>query len=326
MRHRSPARCAALASALITAVTWTLAGVAQTAGPVEGQATEAPAARNSDSDCPLPTSTIRLGPGDLLELKVFNAPELGSTLRVSSAGEITVALIGSLRVAGLTPEQAQSQIERRFRDGGFLRDPHVSILVKEFASQGISVLGEVAHPGVYALLGTPRLLDAIAVAGGTTPRAGKVVLVMHRSNPNSAEKIPLARDAEQVSTQNIELHPGDTLVVSRAGIVYVSGDVHTPGGFVMDQNENLTVLQAIALAQGLNPTASLSSARIIRREAGALKELPVELKLIMAAKSPDIELKDDDVLFIPNSASKSVARKSLESIVQVATGLAIYRR
>jgi polysaccharide export outer membrane protein len=115
-------------------------------------------------------------------------------------------------------------------------------------------------------------------------------------------------------------------VVSRAGIVYVSGDVHTPGGFAMDQNENLTVLQAIALAQGLNPTASLDSARLIRREAGALKEIPVQLKQMMEAKAPDMALKDQDVLFVPNSTSKSAARKTLESIVQVATGLAIYRR
>jgi polysaccharide export outer membrane protein len=245
---------------------------------------------------------------------------------VSGEGEITVALIGSLKVAELTPERAQTEIEQRFRDGGYLRDPHVSILVKEFASQGISVLGEVTHPGVYPLLGTPRLLDAIAAAGGTTARAGKTVVVTHRSSSGAPQTIFLSREAEQVSTQDIELRPGDTVVVSRAGIVYVSGDVHTPGGFAMDQNENLTVLQAIALAQGLNPTASLDSARLIRREAGALKEIPVQLKQMMQAKAPDMALKDQDVLFVPNSTSKSAARKTLESIVQVATGLAIYRR
>jgi len=281
--------------------------------------------RQSDSAIE-PSASIRIGPGDLLELKVFGAPELGSTVRVSGEGEITVALIGSVKIAELTPEQAQTEIEQRFRDGGYLRDPHVSVLVKEFASQGISVLGEVTHPGVYPLLGRPHLLDAIAAAGGTTARAGKTVVITHRSSSGAPQKIFLSRDAEQASTQDIELRPGDTVVVSRAGIVYVSGDVHTPGGFAMDQNENLTVLQAIALAQGLNPTASLGSARIIRRQAGTLKEIPVALKEIMEAKSPDLELQDADVLFVPNSASKSAARKSLESIVQVATGLAMYRR
>ncbi len=271
-------------------------------------------------------SAIRVGPGDLLEVKVFNSPELGSTVRVSGEGEITLALIGSINIAGLTPERAQTEIEKRFRDGGYLRDPRVSILVKEFASQGISVLGEVTHPGVYPLLGTPRLLDAIAAAGGTTARAGKTVVVTHRNDSDTPQKVLLSRDAEQASTQNIDLRPGDTVFVSHAGIVYVSGDVHTPGGFMMDQNENLTVLQAIALAQGLNPTASLGNTRIIRRESGMLKEIPVAMKQIMEAKAPDVQLQDADVLFVPNSTSKSAARKSLESIVQVATGLAIYRR
>ncbi|HKT25780.1 MAG TPA: polysaccharide biosynthesis/export family protein, partial [Terriglobales bacterium] len=121
----------------------------------------ATASRSVDSAIDRSASAIRIGPGDLLELKVFGAPELGSTVRVSGAGEINVALIGTIKTAGLTPEQAQTEIERRLRDGGYLRDPHVDILVKEFASQGISVLGEVTHPGLYPLLGSPRLLDAI---------------------------------------------------------------------------------------------------------------------------------------------------------------------
>ena len=180
------------------------------------------------------------------------------------------------------------------------------------------------HPGIYPLLGSPRLLDAIAAAGGTTVRAGKTAIVTHREVPTSSQIVAL--DGENTRQQNVALQRGDTVVVRRAGIVYVSGDVKSPGGFVMDNNERLTVLQAIALAQGLNPTASVRNVRIIRRQSGSLREVPVELRRIMAAKSDDIELQDEDVLFIPNSASKSAARRSLDSIVQVATGLAIYRR
>ena len=136
----------------------------------------------------------------------------------------------------------------------------------------------------------------------------------------------LPTDFTQIVQQNVFLKPGDTVMVSSAGIIYVSGDVKTPGGYVMNSDENLTVLQALALAQGLNPTASTKNVRIIRRNAGELKQIPVELKQIMAAKAPDIRLESEDVLFVPNSASKSAARRSLESIVQVATGMAIYRR
>jgi|SRR5215468_8692464 len=269
---------------------------------------------------------LHLGPGDLIELRVFGAPELSGTLRISGEGEITVPLVGATKVAGLTAEETQKDLEQRLVSGGFLRDPHVNILVKEFASQGISVLGEVAKPGIYPLLGSPRLFDALSAAGGTTNRAGKMINIVHREHPSAGNVILLSRDPKQALAQNVFLRPGDTVMVSRAGIVYVSGDVKTPGGYVMNNDDTLTVLQALALAQGLNPTASTKNVRIIRRKDGKLEEIPVELKQIMVAKAPDIALENEDVLFVPNSASKSAARKSLESIVQVATGLAIYRR
>lgn len=289
------------------------------AKPAENESTTA-----ANPDIPRPD--LPLGPADLLEIKVYGVPELNETVRVSNAGEITMSLIGALKVAGLTAEEAQTQLEQRLLSGGFLRDPHVNILVKEFATQGISVLGEVSHPGIYPMLGSNRLYDAIAAAGGATNRAGKMIYITHRDRPSAGEAIILSRDPKEVFQQNVFLRPGDTILISRAGIVYVSGDVKTPGGYVMDNNENLTVLQAIALAQGLNATASTKNVRIIRRGSGTLQEIPVELKQIMQAKSPDIALENEDVLFVPNSASKSAARKSLESIVQVATGLAIYRR
>ena len=277
---------------------------------------------------PLPESTnVRIGAGDLLDIRVFGAPELSETLRVSSAGEVTLPLAGAMKMAGKTAEEAQTDVEQRLIAGGFLRDPHVNILIKEFASQGISVLGEVSHPGIYPMLGSRSLFDAIAAAGGTTNRAGRTVVIAHRNAQTRKETtIVLSKTAQDSAKQNVELQPGDTVIVSKAGIVYVSGDVKTPGGYLLDNNENLTVLQAIALAQGLNPTASSRNVRIIRRNSGKLEEIPIELKQIMQAKSPDVPLENEDVLFVPNSASKSAARRSLESIVEVATGLAIYRR
>jgi polysaccharide export outer membrane protein len=269
---------------------------------------------------------LRIGSGDLLEIKVYGSPELSNTVRVSDAGEMTMPLIGAVEVSGLTAEEAQKRVEQRLVGGGFLRDPQVNILVKEFATQGISILGEVVKPGVYPLLGSRRLFDAVSIAGGTTIRAGNTVVITHRDQPSTPEVVTLARDPKEAARQNIKLIPGDTVMVVKSGIVYVSGDVRTPGGYAIESNESLTVLQAIALAQGLNPTASTKNVRIIRKNSGVLQEIPVELKEIMQAKAPDVALQNDDVLFIPSSASKSAARRSLESIVQVATGLAIYRR
>jgi polysaccharide export outer membrane protein len=285
-----------------------------------------PASSVPAESSPVQPPDLRIGAGDLLDVHIYGAPELSESLRVSNGGDVSMPLIGTVRIAGLTTAQAQNEIERLYVKGAYLRNPHVNILVKEFATQGVSVLGEVTKPGIYPLLGSRRLYDVISEAGGTTTRAGKVISITHRAEPGKPELVAISNDPALVARANVDIQPGDTVMVSKSGIVYVTGDVKLPGGFVMEQNENLTVLQAIALAQGLNSTASLKSVRVIRRSGGKLEEIPVELKQIMAAKSPDIALKNEDVLLVPNSASKSAARRSLESIVQVATGVAIYRR
>jgi polysaccharide export outer membrane protein len=212
------------------------------------------------------------------------------------------------------------------KDGGFLRDPHVSIFVKEYVTQGISVMGEVARPGVYPLLGVRRLFDALSSAGGTTSKAGKVVSITHRENPNVPQLITLSNDPTKSSAGNVEILPGDTIVVSKAGIVYVVGEVVKPSGFVMENNESLTVLQALALAEGLGRTASANGAKIIRKSPDGLKEIPVPLKKILEGKATDVPMQGEDVLFVPASAGKNATRRTLEALVQTATGLAVYRR
>jgi polysaccharide export outer membrane protein len=123
---------------------------------------------------------------------------------------------------------------------------------------------------------------------------------------------------------NVEVRPGDTVVISKAGIIYVVGDVKDPAGIVME-TPHLSVLQAIALAHGTNSTAKLSASKVIRNTPNGPQEIPIPLNKILATQSPDIPLKAGDILYVPNSVAKSVARRSLDSIVQVATGLAIYR-
>ena len=125
---------------------------------------------------------------------------------------------------------------------------------------------------------------------------------------------------------NISVQPGDTVVVSKAGMVYVIGAVKEPTGIILD-NPHFTVLQAIAMAHGTNPTASLKSTKLIRKAStSSPQELPIPLDTILSAKSPDLELQPDDIVFVPNSAAKTVASRSLEAIVQTATGIAIYGR
>ena len=127
---------------------------------------------------------LQISAGDLLDLNVFDTPELSTKLRVDEHGAVTLPVAGALPVQGLTAEQAGQAIEARFREMNILKDPHVSVTVLEYATQGVTVLGEVKNPGVYPLLGAHGLLDLISAAGGETTSAGKAVTVIHRDDPN----------------------------------------------------------------------------------------------------------------------------------------------
>ncbi len=268
-------------------------------------------------------SELLIGSGDLLQISVEGAPEFMHEVRVSREGQITLPMIGKITVGGLSASQAQDLIATRLRDGKYFRDPQVNVFAKEYATQGISVLGEVTKPGIYPLLGTHTLFDAISAAGGVTPKAGKKVMIMRRGE-TEAQVVEMPIGIQDWSHSNVEVKPGDTVMVSKAGIVYVVGDVKLPGGFVME-NSKMTVLQAIALAQGTNPTASLGKAKLIRKSAsGEQKETPIALNKIYSAKNPDMPLEAEDILFIPNSKAKTGFRKGLDTIISTASGMAVY--
>ena len=129
----------------------------------------------------------------------------------------------------------------------------------------------------------------------------------------------LSNDANESAKNNIEIFAGDTILVSRAGVVYVSGDVHKPGGVIMDNGSEMTVLQAMAMAEGANPTAALNKAKLIRRTPNGPMEIPLALKSMFASKAPDLPLQAEDIIFVPNSAAKSAGKRSLDAIIQAAT-------
>ncbi len=266
-----------------------------------------------------------IGAGDLLDVSVFGAPEYEKQVRVSGSGEISLPMVGAVHVAGLTASQAEALLAKTLADGQLFNDPRVSVFIKEYATQGVSVLGEVQKPGIYPLLGARTLFDAISAAGGTTPKAGKVVTITKRDRPQQPETVTLAFDANGGMSSNVAVHPGDTVVVTKAGIVYVVGDVRRPSGIVMENSE-LTVLQAIAKAEGTNPTAALANARLIRKSADGQHEIPVDLKKILQSKAPDLQLRPNDILFVPNSAAKTAGKRGIEAVLQTVTGIAIYGR
>jgi polysaccharide export outer membrane protein len=277
-------------------------------------------ARSSDSE-------VRIASGDLLQVNVFGtdfscgASNTGCEVRVNDAGDIVLPLVGSARVAGLTVANAEQVIATRLSEGKFFNNPQVTVIQKDYATQGISVLGEVQKPGTYPLLGPHTLLQAISVAGGTTVKAGHDVMIIHNHTHKPTEHV----DLSSVSAGTAQIFPGDTLLVSKAGIVYVVGDVRQPSGIVMERT-GLTILKAIAMAQGTGPNAALKDATLIRNVKGSRQQIPVSIRNILENKAPDLELQAEDILFIPTSVAKSATKRGLEAILQTATGIAIYGR
>jgi polysaccharide export outer membrane protein len=243
---------------------------------------------------------------------------------VDEHGNISLPLAGVLSVSGMTAEQAGLAIEAQLRQTDVLKDPHVAVTVLEYATQGVTVVGEVKNPGVYPLLGSHGLLDLISAAGGVTPNAGKAVTVTHRADPDHPVVVQVESKPGSTAALKVDINPGDTVMVSHAGIVYVVGDVGKPGGFLIENNDRLTVLQAIALAQGTNKTAALNKSKLIRKTETGRQEMPVPLKKILSNNVADVTLADGDILFIPTSQAKNAAYRGMETALQMATGVVVY--
>jgi len=271
---------------------------------------------------PLPHSNARLGVGDLIEVVVFGVPDLSTKSRISGSGDLYLPLIDYVHVADLSTDEAQELIQKRLEDGGFVRNPHVSIFVNEAASQSITVLGEVNRPGPYIANGERRLFDVISAAGGLSEKAGRVVTVEHRDTPGEKVELHLSSNLSDDGKSNVDVFPGDTIIISRAGIVYVVGDVNHPSGFMID-DVNLTVLKALALAGGSTRTSALNKTKILRQTPSGVQEIPVNLKKVMYAKAPDLPLVKGDVLFIPGSSAKAAAYRTGEAAMSMSTALAV---
>ncbi len=279
-------------------------------------------AKPAVKDVPDQSTTMRLGPGDLIEVSVYNVPELSSKVRISNAGDIYLPLVDYVHVDGLTQEEAQSLIQKRLSDGGFVRSPHVTIFVDDAASQGVTILGEVTKPGIYPDTADHKLYAVISQAGGFNAAASRKIAIIRRNHPEPI-RIELPRNLADDTSGNIDIEPGDTITVPRAPIIYVVGDVGRPAGLLVD-NGSLTVLQALALAGGTNRTAKLSAARILHKSATGMSETKVEIKKMLEAKVPDVTLQADDILFIPVSGGKVMAGRTFEAAMSVATALTIY--
>jgi polysaccharide biosynthesis/export protein len=267
-------------------------------------------------------SLLHLGPGDLVEISVYNVPELSTKARVGNSGDVYLPLIDYVHVGGLTIDEAQTLIQKKLEDDGFVRGAHVTVLLDESASQGVTILGEVNRPGIYPAIGERKLYDFISAAGGFSTTAGRKVSIVRESSGDGIITLNLPRNLADDLKDDIEILPGDTISVPRAPVIYVVGDVGHPSGLLVD-NGSLTVLQALALAGGANHTAKMSGVRIIRKGANGMTETRVPLKKILEAKAPDLTLQADDILFVPLSGVREATSQGLNAAISAATGLAV---
>ena len=324
-------------------------------------------AKTAGSATEAQTRESRIGPDDLLNITIFEAPEMNCTVRVSAGGEISLQLLGAVHAAGLTSRELESVLQGSLH-GTYMKDPHVGVFVQELQSHPVSVVGAVKMPGVFQIRGTKTVIEILSMAEGLADDAGDTVLVMHgpeyagSGSPDGPELAPTETVAASSSREvfprmygsqptapekkgeieevnlkallgsggsalNVPVRPGDIVKVPRAGIVYVVGEVKKPGGFVLRNNENISVLQALALAEGATHTSATSHARIIRTDpaTGSRTEIPMNLSNIFSGKSPDTLLQPRDIVFVPNSAAKSVFYRSSEAALQTAAGVAIYK-
>ena len=263
--------------------------------------------------------------GDMLDIEVFESADLSTKVRVGEDGEVLMPLAGKIHLQGLSVADASAVIRTRLMERRFVKDPKVTVNVTEYATRGVSVLGEVKKPGIYTAMGSHRLNEYLSLAEGLTQQAGTQVSITHRASPDQPVIVRISSTGKTVPGSNPSIEFGDTIVVPKAGQVYVVGDVVRPGGYLMDHDEQLTIIQALALAQGANRTAMLKHSMIIRKTATGRTEIPVNVEKVLSMKTKDLMLVDNDILFIPVSRTKTVINRSLEAIVQTAVGAASFR-
>ena len=272
------------------------------------------------------TESILIGPGDRLFIHVTDSPEVDQHPTVTDAGEIPLIGVGNVKVSGLTPADAASLIHDRLISAHYMNHPEVIVSIEQYATQNVSVLGQVKTSGAFPIA-TPRsILDVLALAGGLNDVADRNILIERHGEPAHNVHYLFSNNAERAVSDQMMVYPGDTVIVSKAGIVYVLGDVNRPGGFVMSNNESrMTVLQALAVAGGMTKSAKLSHARLIRTEPdGTRSDRQLSLGDLQRGKVPDIAMLPGDVLYVPFSFARNMATMGAAGIVSSAASAAVY--
>lgn len=262
--------------------------------PRNSQAGAAPERRNA------------LGAEDLLEISVFDVAELNRTVRVSEDGKLSLPLIGDVEAVGLTPRQLEDRLRDRLAER-YVKNPQVSVFVKEHGSKKVSVIGAVGRPGVYEMLGPRVLLQVLAQAGGLSEKAAAELYVIRTRPDGGSERLVVKVDDLITSRNpgsNLEIFPGDVISVplDRLQFIYVDGAVKSPGRIEQPSRRPITLLQAISKVGGASSRANLKKVKILRRGSnGEQIILNASVVRIRKGKDPDPVLRDGDMVVVPEA-------------------------
>jgi len=281
-----------------------------------------PAKRTApDGSANLPSQPI--GPSDLIAVSIYDAPELSRTIRVGADGYFALPMLKQrLMAKGLYPADLEASIGTALRDEEILVSPVVTVTIAEYHSHPISVSGSVKLPLVFQAEGPTTLLEAIARAQGLNADAGREILISRPQPGPDGNIIMLTRRISVRSLfddadpeLNVTLTGGEEIRVPEIGKIYVMGNVKKSGAFPVQDGADTTVMQMLALAEGLSPFAN-KQAFIYRREAaGSKNEIAVPLDKIMKRQAPDVPLTANDILYIPDNRGKRFGMAALEKIL-----------
>jgi polysaccharide biosynthesis/export protein len=278
-----------------------------------------------------PSSGAGLGfgpirPGDIVEVQVFDAPEYSVSMPVSPAGEIAIPYAGLFHIEGMTSIEAAHAIARLFVQQQILRDPRVIVTTQQFG-YSVTVMGEVRSPGIYALAGKKRLIDMLTQAGGVSDRAGHVIEIFPAGSMKNPQTVLWDPTLRENNNAELEIKTGETILVSRCGVVYVGGNVGRPGAFPLCDSNHTTLSEVIALAQGTKPSSYSQRTLLLRTAEGGTRVVQkVKLEDVLRGRAVDITMQPDDILFIPPSILKAAGKTALTAAVGFATQAYFYTR
>jgi polysaccharide export outer membrane protein len=269
---------------------------------------------------------LRISPGYLLSMSIYGVPEMTTELRVDAKGFVTIPLIGGVHVAGETLPQAQEVIAKALDEQEILKKPQVQLDVVQYASTSVSVLGEVHSPGKVQVLAPAPLGDVLALAGGETIAAGKEIEIQHidADGKATARRVVYQQGKDEAVLRKTIVEPGESVVVQRAGIIYVLGAVNRPGGYLMVDGGSLSVVQAVSLAGGTTLQASTKWAVIVRRQGDSYVQFKVQLDKMQTGRATPVQLEWNDALYVPVSSWKAVLVNG-SNVISAATSASIYR-